>query len=141
MQQASVRLEALGFDVGYRYIERSTKDRARLSSTLDIIKYLCKDFWLQIFRKQVDMLQTNHKGVFVMQDLNFRWLRYFSSHNDEDTNRQAAPFIVFPCGLIRGALANLGISATVQADVGLPNHPNLLACKLFRTVAILAHVH
>jgi hypothetical protein len=26
-------------------------------------------------------------------------------------------FLVFPCGLIRGALANLGITAIVNADV------------------------
>ena len=126
-----MKLEALGFDVGYRYIERCTKDRARVNSTLDSIKYLCKDFWLQLFRKQIDKLQTNHKGVYVLQDFNFRWLRYFSSHTDEDTNRRAAPLLVVPCGLIRGALANLGVAATVNAEIGIPNHPNILACTFY----------
>ena len=29
---------------------------------------------------------------------------------------QAQPFLWFPCGVIRGALASMGLSATVQAE-------------------------
>lgn len=31
----------------------------------------------QLFKKQVDKLQTDHQGTFVLKDTNFRWtLRY-----------------------------------------------------------------
>lgn len=28
---------------------------------LDVIKFVCKDFWIAIFKKQIDKLQTNHR--------------------------------------------------------------------------------
>lgn len=79
------------------------RDRARLADSLEVIKFLCKDFWLAVFKKQVDNLRTNHRascghgnetreictpalhpphrpfapnqGVFVLSDSNFRWLQ------------------------------------------------------------------
>ena len=41
---------------------------------LELVKFLCKDFWSEIFNKQIDKLQTNHRGVFVLKDYNFGWL-------------------------------------------------------------------
>ena len=29
--------------------------------TLDVIKFLCKDMWTLLFRKQIDNLKTNHR--------------------------------------------------------------------------------
>ena len=29
--------------------------------TLDMIKFLCKDMWTLVFRKQIDNLKTNHR--------------------------------------------------------------------------------
>ena len=29
---------------------------------------LCKDFWMEVYRKQVDKLQTNNRGVYMLQD-------------------------------------------------------------------------
>lgn len=55
--------------------------------------------------------------MFVVQDFNFRWLSSFSSSSDQHTKEMALLFLVFPCGLIRGALANLGITAIVNADL------------------------
>ena len=64
---------------------------------------------------QIDKLQTNHKGVFVLSDNKFKWLERYSS--DDMTSKQAATRLLhFPCGILRGALANLGIAAIVNAD-------------------------
>lgn len=30
---------------------------------LDLLKFICKDFWGAIFRKQIDNLRTNHQGT------------------------------------------------------------------------------
>ncbi|RHY73295.1 hypothetical protein DYB30_011351 [Aphanomyces astaci] len=113
----TTKLEAFGYDVGYRFVERFSRDRPRLLEPLDVIKFLCKDFWIHIFKKQIDKLQTNHRGVFVLQDFNFRWIQALSGEHDAESKQKALVFLVFPCGLLRGALANLGILAIVNADL------------------------
>ena len=40
---------------------RFSRDRPRFTDTLDMIKFLCKDVWQLIFRKQIDNLKTNHR--------------------------------------------------------------------------------
>ena len=67
LQQASRKVEAIGFQVGVRLVERYTKDRPRFSDTLEIIKFLCKDFWMEVYRKQIDKLQTNNRVRFKRQ--------------------------------------------------------------------------
>jgi hypothetical protein len=37
-----------------------------------VIKFLCKDLWTLVFRKQIDNLKTNHRGVYVLTDNAFR---------------------------------------------------------------------
>ncbi|ETW07236.1 hypothetical protein H310_01802 [Aphanomyces invadans] len=115
--ELTAKLEAFGYDVGYRFVERFSRDRPRMLEPLDVIKFLCKDFWIHIFKKQIDKLQTNHRGVFVLQDFNFRWIQALSGENDAESKQKALVFLIFPCGLLRGALANLGILAIVNADL------------------------
>lgn len=55
------RLDTLGYRVGQGLVERFSRDRARFNDTLDVIKFLCKDLWMLVFRKQVDNLKTNHR--------------------------------------------------------------------------------
>ncbi|KAK8927658.1 Trafficking protein particle complex subunit 6B [Metarhizium anisopliae] len=81
------RLESLGYRVGQGLVERFSRDRPRFNDTLDVIKFLCKDLWSLVFGKNIDNLKTNHR------------------------------FLWFPCGIVRGALAALGLSATVQAEI------------------------
>ncbi len=40
---------------------RFSRDRPRFTDTLDVIKFLCKDLWTLVFRKQIDNLKTNHR--------------------------------------------------------------------------------
>lgn len=37
------------------------RDRPRFTDNLDVIKFLCKDLWTVLFKKQVDNLKTNHR--------------------------------------------------------------------------------
>ena len=41
--------------------DRFSRDRPRFTDNLDVIKFLCKDLWSIVFRKQVDNLKTNHR--------------------------------------------------------------------------------
>ncbi|KAK9455787.1 transport protein particle component [Dipodascopsis uninucleata] len=110
-------VEGLGYRVGQGLVERFSQDRPRLTDVLDVMKFICKDLWHLIFRKQIDNLKTNHRGVYVLTDNNFRLLLRMSTvAGGLDTVTRAQPFLWFPCGVIRGALANLGVQATVVAE-------------------------
>lgn len=83
------------------------------------MKFVCKDLWTLVFRKQIDNLKTNHRGVYVLTDNNFKPLKNMSLDRGRDAATQMAqaqPFLYFPAGLIRGALASLGIQASVVAE-------------------------
>jgi len=110
------RLEMLGYRVGQGLVERFSRDRPRFTDTLDVIKFLCKDLWMLVFRKQIDNLKTNHRGVYVLTDNSFRPFSRMSTEAGGQAVIRAQPFLWFPCGIIRGALASMGINATVQAE-------------------------
>ncbi len=80
-ESVSTRLELLGYRVGQGLVERFSRDRPRFIDTLDIIKFICKDLWTLLFRKQIDNLKTNHRGVYVLTDHSFRWFSKMSSRN------------------------------------------------------------
>nr|CAG8461520.1 13721_t:CDS:2 [Entrophospora candida] len=108
------KLEMLGYQVGQSLVER---DRPRFVDTLDVVKYICKDLWGIIFKKQIDNLKTNHRGVYVLQDNSFRWFfRMSTEAGGADAAKRAISYLWFPCGLIRGALANLGVVSIVIAE-------------------------
>ncbi|GAB1320755.1 hypothetical protein MFIFM68171_10965 [Madurella fahalii] len=110
------RLEGIGYRVGQGLVERFSRDRPRFNDTLDVIKFLCKDLWTLVFRKQVDNLKTNHRGVYVLTDNAFRPFARMSAEMGSQAVLRAQPFLWFPCGIVRGALAAMGITATVQAE-------------------------
>ncbi|KAL8674618.1 MAG: hypothetical protein Q9168_000993 [Polycauliona sp. 1 TL-2023] len=110
------RLDGLGYRVGQGLVERFSRDRPRFTDTLDMIKFLCKDIWILVFRKQIDNLKTNHRGVYVLTDHSFRPFARMSMSSASEALARVQPFLWFPCGIIRGALASMGIEATVQAE-------------------------
>lgn len=120
--KAISKLEQMGFRVGQSLIEKFTRESPRFTSELDIIKFVCKDLWNGVYKKQVDNLRTNHQGVFVLQDNKFKLLTQMSS--GKQYMESAPKYLALPCGLIRGALANLGVSCVVTAEVS-----TMPACK------------
>lgn len=119
---AAATLEAIGFRVGRQLAERYTKDKPRLGDTLEVIKFICKEFWQATFKKQIDNLKTNHRGIYVLQDNTFRWLQRILPSNSADAAQQEAVrklaqlHLHLPCGILRGALVHLGVHCTVEAD-------------------------
>ncbi|KAK9239089.1 transport protein particle component [Lipomyces kononenkoae] len=110
-------VEGLGYRVGQGLVERFSQDRPRFANVLDVMKFICKDLWHLIFRKQIDNLKTNHRGVYVLTDNSFRLLMRMSTEaGGLDTITRVQPYLWFPCGVLRGALANLGVQATVIAE-------------------------
>lgn len=127
-ENAAAKMERIGYDVGYRLTERLAQNKSMIPppSTsnkkptpamiqLEVVKFICKDLWNEVFRKQIDKLQTNHRGVFVLKDLEFKWLQRLPS-DVERARIMAIKILAFPCGLIRGAMANLDIASVVSCD-------------------------
>uniref|UniRef100_A0A1B6GJH5 Trafficking protein particle complex subunit 6B n=1 Tax=Cuerna arida TaxID=1464854 RepID=A0A1B6GJH5_9HEMI len=108
-------LEYAGYLSGYRIIERLTKDWPRFKDELETLKFICTDFWSSVYKKQIDNLRTNHQGVYVLQDNAFRFLSRISSGTQY--LEHAPRYVAFTCGLLRGALANLGIVSLVTAEI------------------------
>lgn len=110
------RLEWMGFSVGYKIIERLTREWSRFKDELDMIKFICTDFWCSLYHKQIDNLRTNHNGVYVLQDNAFRLLDKVGTSNSKQYLQESPRLLAFTCGLLRGSLANLGIVSTVTAE-------------------------
>lgn len=114
------RLEALGQAVGLRLAEFHAHQREMPDQDLDIVKFICKEFWESTFRKQIDVLRTNHRGLFVLTDNNFPWLSSVASTSSHAGKPEE--YVVFPCGIICGALTRLGLRCRVTADL-FPTSP------------------
>ncbi|OQO03452.1 hypothetical protein B0A48_10116 [Cryoendolithus antarcticus] len=116
------RLNNMGYRVGQGLAERFSTNRPRPVTPLETIKFICKDLWPLLFRKQIDNLKTNHRGIFVLTDVRFQPLsrvsvdRRAGPRAAEELVRRAQVYLVFPAGVIRGALSALGIEATVQGE-------------------------
>jgi hypothetical protein len=108
-------LEAIGYTVGERMMERSCKDVPRFRTELDAMIFLCKQFWVHLFNKQIDHLKTNNQDMFVLYDNNFRLLMHLS--NSSQYSDQVPLFLAFTSGVLSGALSNLGIRSHVTYEV------------------------
>lgn len=74
--KSAAAMELHGYEVGYRFLERSLQARPmRGGDHLEVMKFICKEFWHDLFGKHVDKLQTNHRGIFVLRETSFRWAR------------------------------------------------------------------
>ncbi|KAH3665651.1 hypothetical protein OGAPHI_003839 [Ogataea philodendri] len=119
------RIEKYGYEIGYKITDcliykKSVEEgvNIQLVDVLEVMKFICRDVWRMFYLKQMDNLRTNHIGTFVLIDNHFRPLLNVSSANgDADTLAKIQPYLQLPCGLIRGILASLGISALVKAEV------------------------
>uniref|UniRef100_A0A1I7U825 Trafficking protein particle complex subunit 6B n=1 Tax=Caenorhabditis tropicalis TaxID=1561998 RepID=A0A1I7U825_9PELO len=112
---AETKLESIGYRVGRQLVEKVSKEAPKLVTELEIVKFICKDFWSSVFGKQVDNLRTNHQGVYVVQDGRFTTLRSFPE--GDQYVKESGYFLAFPCGLLRGALAGLNIRAVVTPTI------------------------
>eukprot|EP01105_Mastigella_eilhardi_P014097 TRINITY_DN3202_c0_g2_i1.p1 TRINITY_DN3202_c0_g2~~TRINITY_DN3202_c0_g2_i1.p1 ORF type:complete len:134 (+),score=37.19 TRINITY_DN3202_c0_g2_i1:508-909(+) len=126
----------MGFSVGEKLIERLTRDRGdasnkpqRFTGVMEIIRFISREFWPAVFRKQIDSLKTNHKGVYVLGDNRVQWFSHTSLPVDVKGKEHLMLYTKLLCGMLAGALSNLGLTCTVTADC--PSHP---ACSFTVTI-------
>ncbi len=62
------RLEALGHDIGHRLVEKVAISKPLGRGALGDIKFICQHFWMEIFGKQVGIIEgdeaINHLGIY-----------------------------------------------------------------------------
>jgi hypothetical protein len=52
--------------MGQGLIKRFTKDTARFKNELEIMKFIRKDFWTPVFKKQINNLRTARHQWFTL---------------------------------------------------------------------------
>jgi hypothetical protein len=117
---SSLYLSQIGYRVGYSLSERLSKENPRYRDELDTVKYLCKELWICLFKKQVDNLRTNHQGVYVIHDGKFRLLQQTlltMNKPVDNINRLHTLYISYSTGLIKGILTNMGHPCRVTAEI------------------------
>lgn len=55
------RVEQYGYRLGRGLAEVFTRERGRFANQLDVMKFICKELWPLVFKKQIDNLKTNHR--------------------------------------------------------------------------------
>ena len=116
LEDINLKYGSMGEHIGWKLSEKlGGKHSFATGAPLDRVKFICKEFWEFIFGKKIDKLQTNHRGVFVLQDLKFKWMNRYIC--DDDTSmRMIEKMMMFVCGAIKGALENFGLKCSVNAD-------------------------
>ena len=64
------RVEQYGYRLGRGLAEVFTRERGRFANQLDVMKFICKELWPLVFKKQIDNLKTNHR-VSKMRNITF----------------------------------------------------------------------
>lgn len=121
-------LEQNGFYIGSRLIERLMLIKPIVGEQIECVKFICKDFWILLFQKQADRLQTNCKGEYVIQEKCLGWIKYMvygpgGTETNEDSvsvEDLTALLIALACGIIRGALTCLGFPCIITAEYNSP---------------------
>ncbi|XP_049852450.1 trafficking protein particle complex subunit 6b-like [Schistocerca gregaria] len=132
---ASKTLEGIGFTVGHKLMERLCQGTGKLRfeekpssleycKDLEIVKFICKDFWYFVWKRQVEALKTSNSTIprvrYILIDTAFVWLKRFSSYSFAETKQLAEKYLCFSAGIIRGAFSNQGIRAKVEVSIIQP---------------------
>ncbi|CAG9330225.1 unnamed protein product [Blepharisma stoltei] len=115
-------LKKLGLLIGERVIGYIVKEHIWLKEPNAVLRFVCKEFWLCLFGKYIDRLQSNNRGVYIMYDYKFRWLQSLSLDTTDSVDKEAIEkfynfMLSWVCGVIKGGLKGLGVSARSEAKV------------------------
>ncbi|PVU87184.1 hypothetical protein BB559_006183 [Furculomyces boomerangus] len=112
------KLDEIGFRVGQKISERYTAEIQRFVDAIGVIKFICKEIWYSLFNKQIDNLKTNHKGIYIIQDLRFKWITKISNYQTNSLAKEkTSQYLHLVTGMLRGILERVGITSTVTFDI------------------------
>jgi len=112
--------ENLGRNINERVsvdlLEKLVRDKEKQDiKNLEYIKFICKEFWIYLFGKNIDRLQTNHKGTFFLTDSYFRFLARVNAKKD-DAKLYVAFCMKFVKALIRGAMLAFSLDGEITME-------------------------
>lgn len=115
-------LKKLGILIGERIISYIVKEHIWLKEPNAVFRFICKEFWLCLFGKYVDRLQSNNRGTYIMFDYKFRWLQSLSMDTSDAIDREIVEkfynfMLSWVCGVLKGGLKGLGIPTHSEAKV------------------------
>ena len=113
------------------FVFRYTKERpqGRLFETLDVIKYICKDFWSEIWKKQVDNLKTNHRAGlthFIWHQRAIPYILNPTRLQQLDSNSNSTPTSIHVFAISIFALGMINYDAC--CSLAIPRGSFALAC-------------
>ncbi|AMD19708.1 HCL443Cp [Eremothecium sinecaudum] len=146
-----LRLNGIGFNIGVKLTELlifSNNPNLHFDSMdlLAVMKFICREVWIQVYGKQINNLKTNHRGTFYLFDYEFPPIQHMSLEGEASQVEldMVKPYLQIPCGLIRGVLASLGFegeAVTVGVSyVDLPSDRLPLSIMFPRGVSFNVHV-
>jgi hypothetical protein len=77
-------MKHLGRSVGSRVMEIVATEQIWYREEKETMRFMCKDFWTHLFDKQIDRLRTNNKGVYLLHDINFKWINTTALPQDDE---------------------------------------------------------
>ena len=117
-EQQSSKLRAMGIRVGQVLQERLNVDAPRTQDEVDIVRFVCRDVWTNLFLKQIDKLKTDNKGAYYLIDNEFCLIKQVT--DSMQYVRDIPLFLEFTCGLVQGIFVQFGLSAIVTPEVTHP---------------------
>ncbi len=106
------KIRRLGMSVGEQLVELNTSQMAPFHDALSCLKWIAKDFWTLLFKKNVTHLKTDRKNTFILEDHDFKWI-YTVQHDN-------LHYIEFASGLLQGAVSALYSPCTISIQVEHP---------------------
>lgn len=104
-------IEQVGMSLGRKIIDLLIREmQVKFQVQLDVMKFICTEFWKFTFSKAVDNLRTNNAGTFIMTDEAFKFIARVSGkdHESKEYKEKIRCYEAFIVGMIRGAIVNLG---------------------------------
>ena len=105
LREKRKEVKAIGYSVGARIMEIVATEQIWHKEEKETMRFMCKDFWQHLFDKQIDRLRTNNKGVYLLHDINFKWINCTSLGPEEENaktlvTRMNSFILKFTSGLI-----------------------------------------
>ena len=117
-EQQTSKLRSMGLRVGQIIQERLNVEAPRTQEEVDIVRFVCRDVWANLFLKQIDKLKTDNKGIYYLIDQEFCLIRQVT--DSVQYARELPLFLEFTCGLLQGTFNQFGLSASVSPDISHP---------------------
>ena len=111
-------LEGLGSHLGERVANHLLNNNTTMSNVTkmeadEIMKFLGRDVWIFVFGRQISKLQTNRKGIFLIDAEEIKFHQFLIM--DKSGNDQLEIILSFVSGIIKGVVAAFNLDCIVTA--------------------------